>query len=81
MSTKISKINAINSIHQVTPAQGNIVDLNSRISEVRKTSTQESHADSEIDWRKKSMEMMIMQFARAMYDPDSEIYIGERDVL
>ncbi|QCZ33108.1 hypothetical protein D8Z79_015405 [Escherichia fergusonii] len=81
MSTKIDKINGVNHSTSFTLTPESVVDLNSRMSGISKIAERDDSDGPGIDWNKKVMETMIMQFAHAMYDPESEIYIGERDIF
>lgn len=81
MSIKINEINSVNHIHSLKPGEEAVVDLNSRVTGIREVQAQENSEGPGTDWNKEIMERMIMQFAHAMYDPESEIYIGERDIF
>lgn len=75
------KTNEINHITHLTPGKEAVVDLDSRITGIRKMQAQEDSEGPGTDWNKKNMEIMIMQFSHAMYDPESDIYIGEKDIF
>lgn len=77
MSIKIEALSAINSTPWNSPDEETVTDLNARI----KRNINEGGDEPEIDWKNEALKIMMKQFSDAMYDPENEIYIGDRDIF